>query len=226
MSERSEALAASKPALRPGLAELYALQVAPLQRLAYLLTGDHHLAEDITQQAFIKFYGRFYNLRDPLAAAGYLRKTIVNLARAKHRRHQLERAYLQRQNHTPVATELPNVEDHALVIQALLALPHRQRTAIVLRFFEDLSEAQAASEMGGAIYGEVAKETAEIKITLQTGDTLRPEVIQAPDRPYSYFVSFFDSKADGMIAIYNNEGSMINERTFTLRSGQFGEADE
>jgi DNA-directed RNA polymerase specialized sigma24 family protein len=96
MSERSEAAwAPSRAAGRPGLAELYVLNAAPLQRLAYLLTGDHHLAEDITQQAFIKFYGRYFNLRKSSAAAAYLRRTVVNLARANHRRRHVEGKYLE-----------------------------------------------------------------------------------------------------------------------------------
>lgn len=148
MSEGSDAAwAPSREVGHPGLAELYALHAAPLQRLAYLLTGDHHLAEDITQQAFIKFYGRFFNLRKSSAAASYLRKTVVNLARANHRRKHVERKYLERQHQVAHASEATRVEDHDVVIRALLTLPSRQRVAIVLRFYEDLSEAQAAATM-------------------------------------------------------------------------------
>lgn len=147
MTQRSEALPASKESTRTRLGEIYAVQVAPLQRLAYLLTGDHHQAEDITQQAFVKFYGRFFNLRDSSAASAYLKKTVVNLARASHRRKTTERNYLQRQSPHAQVAENPSVEEHAAIIETLLALPHRQRTAIVLRFYEDLSEEQAARLM-------------------------------------------------------------------------------
>jgi RNA polymerase sigma-70 factor (sigma-E family) len=141
MTESMRAIA-GVPA-RARMEELYAQQVAPLGRLAYLLTGDRHLAEDITQQAFVRFYGRFMNLRDRSAAAAYLRRTVVNLARGHHRRSSHERALLQRER-GPERLDAPRVEDHDLLIRAIRQLPHRQRAAIVLRFFEDLSERDAA----------------------------------------------------------------------------------
>lgn len=147
MNEPTDAVVA--PALeRKGIGDLYAQHAAPLQRLAYLLTGDHHLAEDLTQQAFVKFYGRFFNLRSSSAAAAYLRKTLLNLARGSHRRKHIEREYIRRHaNSVEQAVEMPSVENSDLVVKALHALPYRQRAAIVLRFYEDLTEAQAADIM-------------------------------------------------------------------------------
>jgi RNA polymerase sigma-70 factor (sigma-E family) len=130
------------------LEELYRLQVAPLQRLAFLLTGDHHLAEDITQQAFVKFYRRFYNLRQSSAAPAYLRKTVVNLARSHHRRHRRERQHLEMSEHTQGVTWSPDIEEHDYLIRTVANLPYRQRAAIVLRFYEDLTEFQAAEVLG------------------------------------------------------------------------------
>ena len=125
------------------LEELYRHQVAPLQRLAFLLTGDHHLAEDITQQAFVRFYRRFFKLRDSSAAPAYLRRTVVNLARGHHRSDQRERRHLESQP-APGAQLAPNVEDRDFIVRTLNNLPYRQRAAIVLRYYEDLSEHQAA----------------------------------------------------------------------------------
>jgi RNA polymerase sigma-70 factor (sigma-E family) len=130
------------------LEELYRVQVAPLQRLAYLLTGDHHLSEDITQQAFIKFYGRFFNLRDSSAAPAYLKRTVINLARGHHRRSRLERRHLEVHEPAPEVTGPPGIEDHDLIIRTLRTLPYRQRAAIVLRFYADLTERQAAEVLG------------------------------------------------------------------------------
>ena len=129
---------------RERLEELYRVQVAPLQRLAFLLTGDHHLAEDLTQQAFVRFYRRFGDLRDASAAPAYLRRTVVNLARSHHRRGRRERERLETVARLPEAVAERSLEDHDLIVRTLASLPYRQRAAVVLRFYEDLTEHQAA----------------------------------------------------------------------------------
>lgn len=133
---------------RGRLEELYRVQVAPLQRLAFLLTGDHHLSEDITQQAFVRFYRRFFDLRDQAAAPAYLRRTVVNLARSHHRRGRVERGHLEAHAPHSETSHDRSVEDHDLMVRTLEALPYRQRAAIVLRFYEDLTERQAADVLG------------------------------------------------------------------------------
>jgi RNA polymerase sigma-70 factor (sigma-E family) len=133
---------------RARLEELYRVQVAPLQRLAFLLTGDHHLAEDLTQQAFVRFYRRFGDLRDPASAPAYLRRTVVNLARSHHRRAGREAERLRKHERMHVAAPERSVEEHDAIVRTLSTLPYRQKAAIVLRFYEDLTEHQAAEALG------------------------------------------------------------------------------
>lgn len=130
---------------RSRLAELYVRSAPDALRLAYLLTGDRGLAEDLVQEAFARFVGRFHHLRDPEAFDGYLRRTIVNLSKNVFRRRAVERAYLDRQAALPEVEQLdPDIPEHEAMRTALFTLPARQRAAIVLRYYEDLSESDIA----------------------------------------------------------------------------------
>ena len=103
-------------------------------RLAYLLTGDRSVAEDITQDAFVRVSGRLAHLRDGGAFDAYLRRAVVNLAKNHFRRRAVERAYLERTRPEAATAghEHPYVEREA-TMAALARLPQRQRAAIVLR---------------------------------------------------------------------------------------------
>lgn len=129
-----------------GMEELYSLHVHGATRLAYLMTGDADRAADLVQDAFVSVFTRFQNLRAPHSFDAYLKRTVVNLARKQWRKRSHERAYLEREGIRPRsdAPGLPDVETKDEVWQMLQRLPHRQRAAIVLRFYEDLSEAQTA----------------------------------------------------------------------------------
>jgi RNA polymerase sigma-70 factor (sigma-E family) len=127
------------------LGDLYVRHGPAAIRFAYLLTADRQVAEDLVQDAFVRLAGRFVDLRDPSAFEAYLRRTVVNLARMHFRRRRVERAYLRRQEQVPrEAAVLPDIATYEQVKQALLTLSVRQRTAIVLRYYEDLSEREIA----------------------------------------------------------------------------------
>jgi RNA polymerase sigma-70 factor (sigma-E family) len=128
-----------------GLAELYVRSAPGAIRLAYLLTGDQALAEDLVQEAFLRFVGRLHHLRDRDAFDAYLRRTVVNLSKNVFRRRAVERAYLERES-AQIAIEQrdPDVVGYESMRAALLSLPARQRAAIVLRYYEDLPEAEIA----------------------------------------------------------------------------------
>jgi RNA polymerase sigma-70 factor (sigma-E family) len=130
------------------LAELYQRHADGARRLAYLMTGDRELAEDITHEAFVKLVGRWHDIRHPDAFGSYLRTTVVNLTRGHFRRLRIERNYLAGERARPGAESgLPDVEGRDEMWQRLQRLSPRQRAAIVLRYYEDLSEQQTADTL-------------------------------------------------------------------------------
>ena len=118
-------------------------------RLAYLLLGDHQAAEDCVQEAFARVIARLGHVRTGQAFDAYLRRTIVNLTKNGWRRKSTERAKAfagPRSTDVAPAADV-DVVDRLTMFQAIQALPVRQRTAIVLRFYEDLPEADIATVM-------------------------------------------------------------------------------
>ena len=134
-------------------ADLFRRHCADAVRLAYLLTGDAHLAEDLTQDAFVRSFGRFQDLRRPDAFAPYLRRTIVNLSRDHHRRLQRERAHSARERRSDVEEDvgLGRVDARDELLHALQTLAPRQRAAVVMRHCESLSEGEVADALGTSV---------------------------------------------------------------------------
>jgi len=103
------------------LEELFLQHADAAGRLAYLLTGDRELADDLVQDAFVRLARRFAHLRDPEAFPAYLQRTIVNLARSQFRRRRVERAFLRSQGPAfPDRTEGPDADDADRLAGALL----------------------------------------------------------------------------------------------------------
>lgn len=128
-----------------GFEERYVRHAPSALRLAYFLTGDPDAARDLVQEAFVRIVGRFRHLRQPDAFDTYLRRVIVNLHTSSLRRLKAERSSLARDAALRVTAA---IEDHHEardeMWHAILSLPPRQRAAIVLRYYEDLSEWQSA----------------------------------------------------------------------------------
>lgn len=131
-----------------GIDALYRAHAPEALRLAYLLTGDAALAEDLVQDAFVRVMGRFRDIRHRDAFWWYLRRTIVNLSTSHFRRRRVERAWLERQHPQEAAPPSRDLGDRDRLRQALMGLRPEQRAAIVLRFYEDLSEADTAEALG------------------------------------------------------------------------------
>ena len=131
--------------LRSRLADAYVRSAPGGIRLAYLLTGDRAVAEDLVQEAFVRFVGRLRFLRDPDAFEPSLRRPIVNLSKNHFRRRAGERAFLERESRRIEAVSNdPAGATYDSLRSALLRVPLRQRTALALRYFEDLPDATIA----------------------------------------------------------------------------------
>lgn len=113
----------------------YTARYAWAVRLAYGLTGDAGVAEQLVQDSFVRVANAYGRVENPVA---YLRATVVNATRSHGRRLGVER------RHATVAID-PSTPDHLVeFVDVLNALPSRQRTAVVLRYLEGLDDEQIA----------------------------------------------------------------------------------
>lgn len=121
----------------PDFVAFYEQAFDPAARLAFLLTGDLGTSEDIAQEALSRLAPRFGSVEHPRA---YLRTVVVNLcSRARGRRAR------ERETRERLGVPDPAALHARELIDVIDALPQRQRTVVVLRYFEDLSEAEIAA---------------------------------------------------------------------------------
>lgn len=151
---------------------LYTAHYRGLVRLAAYLTGDRDNAEEVVQDAYVKVLGRWGGLRDLDKGEAYLRQAVVNLSRSRVR----HRIVVDRSAPAPLP-DAASAESGAIsrlertaVIEALAALSRRQREAVVLRFYANLSEAQTAHAMGisaGAVKSHTSRAMAALRQLLE-----------------------------------------------------------
>ena len=145
-----------------------------LKRLAYLLTGDVHLAEDLLQSAYAKVLPRWRQVRTYHDPDAYVRRVMVNLRTSWWRRHRGRESLGE-----GPARAAPGdfTREHAeldALLHALRALPVRQRTAVVLRHYCDLSEADTAAAMGitvGGVKSQTSKGLSALRTAMAPGAT-------------------------------------------------------
>ncbi len=152
--------------------ELYSLHYRALVRLAALLVRDTPTAEEVVQDAFIAMHGGWQRLRDTEKALAYLRQAVVNRSRSVLRHRTVIDKNLQK-----APPDMPSAEHGALVllerhavVAALRGLPGRQREALVLRYYADLSEAEIATAMGisrGAVKSHTSRGMAALRAALE-----------------------------------------------------------
>jgi RNA polymerase sigma-70 factor (sigma-E family) len=152
--------------------ELYSSHYRSLVRLAVLLVRDEPTAEEVVQECFIAMHDGWHRLRDQEKALSYLKQAVVNRSRSVLR----HRSVIDRNAPKP-APDMPSAEQGAIsllersaVITALRGLPDRQRQALVLRYYADLSEAQIAEMMGiskGAVKSHTARGMSSLRAVLE-----------------------------------------------------------
>jgi RNA polymerase sigma-70 factor (sigma-E family) len=126
-----------------------------LLRLSYALCGDRQRAEDCVQEALEKVFVRWKRLDDP---APYARQVVLNATRDTWRRFGRRERHVEGVPETSVADASGQVGDRDALLRALRTLPHGQRAVLLLRFWEDLTEADTARALGCSV-GTVKSQT-------------------------------------------------------------------
>ena len=143
-----------------------------LVRLAFGLTGDRGLAEDIAQTALARAYvawGRVSRADDPDA---YLRRILVNASNRRFRRHRVAEQPGDPPD-TPVEGPADLVSERAALLAALHQLPPRQRAVIVLRYWQDLTDTQIAATLGcspGTVRSQLSRALTKLRESPALGE--------------------------------------------------------
>lgn len=155
---------------------LYEAHALGLVRLAVVMTGDQGSAEDIVQDAFLGLYRRWDSLTDLPYPLAYLRASVLNGCRtALRRRSRADRAhYLSEVPSESAETRALLSEEQRAVARAIRDLPGRQREALVLRYYLNLSEADTAEAMRvsrGAVKSATSRALATLGRRLKEGQS-------------------------------------------------------
>ncbi|MFD7646209.1 SigE family RNA polymerase sigma factor [Streptomyces sp. CBG33] len=119
-----------------------------LLRTAYLLTGDHHEAEDLVQVTLAKLFPAWPRVRGLDEPDAYVRRALVNNNLSRFRKRRVVQLLTPRLPERAQEGGAARTEERSLLLEALGTLPPRQRAVVVLRYWEDLSEQQAAEVLG------------------------------------------------------------------------------
>jgi RNA polymerase sigma factor (sigma-70 family) len=147
---------------------IYGTEYRSLVRLAAVLVGDVGIAEEVVQDSFVAMYAAWSRLGDRDKGLAYLRQRVMSRSRSALRQGMVADANAP----NPEPGIMPSAEQGAItqpersaVISAMHTLSPRQREALMLRFYLDLSERQAASAMGISL-GAANYHTARAKAAL------------------------------------------------------------
>jgi RNA polymerase sigma-70 factor (sigma-E family) len=169
----------TRSAVGPTFEEYVAARSVFLHHTAWLLTGDHHRAEDLVQTALGKTWPRW----SQIAVSGegsydaYVRKVMITTYISWWRRRWTAESPTETLPETSTSSSDPALEGadrRRDLVAALALLPRGQRATLVLRYFHDLTEAQTAEALGCSI-GTVKSQTSRALATLRTSPALAEE---------------------------------------------------
>jgi RNA polymerase sigma-70 factor (sigma-E family) len=138
-----------------------------LLRTAYLLTGNQADAEDLVQSALAKTYLAWDRIEDRGALDGYVRRAMVNTHISWWRRRRLEEFPTDELPDQVVADPTLSSDMHESLQRAIDRLPQRMRAAVMLRYYEDMTEAEIADVLGislGTVKSTVSRAVARLRI--------------------------------------------------------------
>ncbi|MES4892192.1 SigE family RNA polymerase sigma factor [Streptomyces sp. NPDC096012] len=151
-----------------------------LMRTAFLLTGEQHAAEDLVQSTLERVYVAWRRVGSADDPEAYVRRVMINAHARRHRRRLKE--FLAPSDDSGLAHEVADTgdriaqaDDRSTLLTALAHLPARQREAVVLRYWEDLTETQAAEAMGcsvGTVKSNAAKGIAKLRAVPGLAETV------------------------------------------------------
>jgi RNA polymerase sigma-70 factor (sigma-E family) len=161
--------ACGSPAARddPGFRDYVTARSRALLRAAYVLTGNRADAEDLVQAALAKTYQAWERIEDRGALDGYVRRAMVNTHISWWRRRRLEEYPTDEIPDQAVADHSGASDLHDSIRRAVDRLPQRMRAAVVLRYFEDMTEAEVADALGvslGTVKSTISRAVAKLRI--------------------------------------------------------------
>jgi RNA polymerase sigma-70 factor (sigma-E family) len=165
----------------PTFDDYVASRGAALLRLAFMLSGDRHLAEDLTQDVLIKVYDRWSRVGRMEQPDAYVRRMLVNSHVSWRRRKSSTEVPVENDSEdaagaAAVADAAEDMAEREQAWQLLATLPRRQQAVLVLRIYEDLSDPEIAAALGctqSTVRSQAARALATLRGALQTPNPVR-----------------------------------------------------